>query len=134
MGGRILGGDNMANLTSFGVNSLRSIKEDGSQINMADIHDIKIRSGSLIGRVTVTALATALRVGTANLTSRHSLIIINDASDLLHIGLSSSVTTVDGFLLNSGTGMTLHFDPNDPVTVWGLTTENQTNISVWELK
>jgi hypothetical protein len=124
----------MTDINSFGVNSLRSIKEDGSLVNLAGIHDVTIRSGSLIGRVTLSAIATALNVGSANLTNRHSLILINDSSDIVLIGLTSAVTSVDGYLLNSGTGVTLKFDPSDPVSVWGLTTENQTDIGIWELR
>jgi len=134
MGGRILGGDKMADLSSFGVNSLRSQKEDGSIVNLAGVHDETIRSGSLIGRVILSATATALNVGSADLTGRHTLFLINDSSDIVIIGLTSAVTTSDGFLLNSGTGIPLKFDPSDPVSVWGLTTENQVDIGIWELK
>lgn len=123
----------MTNLSSFGVNSLRSQKENGAIINMADIQDITLRTGSLIGRVTISATATALRIGSADLTGRHCLMIINDASDLIYINTNSASVT-NGFLLNSGTGIRLNFDPNDPVTIWSATTENETNIVLWELK
>lgn len=124
----------MSGLSGYGVNSLRSIKEDGSIVNMADVQDDTIRSGSLIGRITLTATVTALRIGSADLTNRHSLIIINDASDIIFIGTTSAVTSANGYLLNSGTGVNFKFDPNDPVTIWALTTENQTDIGIWELK
>lgn len=124
----------MANIESYGLNSWRCIKEDGNIINMADIQGATIRSGSLMGRITLTATATALRVGTADLTSRHMLQIINDASDIIFVDFNSAVNTSTSFLLNSGTGYQFCFDPNDPVTMWGLTTENQTDVGIWELK
>lgn len=124
----------MANLSSFGVNSLRSQKEDGTIINMADIQDIKIRSGSLMGRVTLSATATAIRIGSANLTNRHTLNIINDSSTIIFIDLNSAVNTATSFLINSGSGHAIPLDPTDDITIWGITTENETNISIWELK
>lgn len=120
-------------LNQYGFNSLRSIKEDGVIVNMADVQDITLRPGTLIGRITISASATALRIGSADLTGRHCLMIINDASDLMYINTDSASVT-NGFLLNSGTGIRLNFDPNDPVTIWSATTENETNIVIWELK
>lgn len=124
----------MANLESYGLNSWRCIKEDGTIVNMADIQGATIRSGSLIGRATLTATATALRVGTADLTSRYMLQVINDSSDIIFVDFNSAVNTTTSFLINSGTGYAFKFDPNDPVTMWGLTTENETDIGIWELK
>lgn len=124
----------MANIEQYGLNSWRCIKENGTIINMADIQGATIRSGSLIGRATLTATATALRVGTADLTSRHTLQIINDSSDIIFIDFNSAVNTSTSFLLNSGTGYSFDFDPNDPVTMWALTTENETDVGIWELK
>jgi hypothetical protein len=124
----------MALIDQYGINSYRTIREDGTIINMADIQGARLRSGSLIGRVTISATATAIRIGSADLTSRHTLSVINDSSDLFHIGLTSAVTTSDGFLLNTGAGINFHFDPNDPVTVWAITSDNETNFEVLELK
>jgi len=121
-------------LNQMGENSLRAIKEDGSIINLADIQGATLRPGSLVGKITLTASATALRVGSADLTSRHSLTVINDSSILAFIGFDSAVTTSTGFLLNSGTGITFDFDPNDPVTIYGLTSELQTSITLIEVK
>jgi len=124
----------MANIEQYGLNSLRAIRENGDIINMADIQGATIRSGSLMGRITLTATATALRIGTADLTNRHILQVINDSSDIIFVDFNSAVNTSTSFLLNSGTGYIFKFDPNDSVTMWSLTTENQTDVGIWELK
>lgn len=121
-------------LNQYGYNSLRAIKEDGSIINMADIQGARIRSGSIMGRVTLTASATALRINSSDLTYRNSLTIINDSSSIVFIDFNSAVNTSTSFLLNTGTGTTFYFDPNDPVTLYALTTENETNVGVWEMR
>lgn len=124
----------MTGLSGYGVNSLRSIKENGSIINMADIQDNTVRSGSIMGRVTLSATATAIRINSANLTNRHTLNVINDSSTIVFLDFTSAVNTSTSFLLNSGTGHLFHFDPNEDVTIWGLTTENETDIGIWELR
>ena len=121
-------------LNQYGYNSLRAIKEDGTIINMADIQGSRIRPGSIMGRVTLTAIATALRINSADLTNRNSLTVINDSSTIVFVDFNSAVNTATSFLLNTGTGTTFNFDPNDPVTLWALTTENETNVGVWEMK
>lgn len=122
------------NIEAYGLNSLRSIRENGNVINMADIEGATVRDGSLIGKVTIQTSATTLCIGSANLTSRHRLIINNDASNLIFISFDSAVTTATGWLIKSGEIMSFKLDPNEEISLYAVANAYDTEISLMELK
>lgn len=121
-------------INQYGPQSGRRIKENNTIVNMADIQDTTSRSGSLMGRLTLSASATAIRVGTANLTGRHLVNVINDSSTIIFLDFTSAINTSTSFLLNSGTGICFNLDPNEDTNLWCRSTENETDIGIWEVK
>jgi len=92
-------------------------------------------SGTRISTVALTTAAvTELKSGSTTLSNRHTLFIENDTSGLFYIKNTTSLNTVDGFLVDSGTSATIRLDPTKSQKVYAIAFTGTVRPHVVEIK
>lgn len=112
----------MADINEMSAQSGRFKTEDNTTVNLADILGNTIRAGSLTGTLTIGTTATPLRIGAADLEDRHTVQVINTSANPIYIGFAADVTTAAGIPCEAGTERSFSLDPNDPLTLYGIST------------
>lgn len=85
--------------------------------------DVRVQSSvidknAVTAQITVGSTATPLRVGSADLANRKTLMLCSASA--FYIGFDTGVTTTNGFLIPANQVVILTFDPDSPVTVYGV--------------
>jgi hypothetical protein len=104
-------------------------------VNIADLLNESWGTATKIGSVTVgSTYSTELKVGTTGLNGRHTLFVTNDSSKLLYIKNTTTLSSSDGILLNSGVACNIKLDSTLNKKIYAITFEGTAVVKVTEIK
>lgn len=87
-----------------------------------------------VATITVGQTPQEVKVQAEALPDRHSVEIINDSSFLVYFGFSSDMQVgVDTLLINSGTSVTLHTNPNRQIKIYVVSPDVDAEIKIIEV-
>lgn len=89
-----------------------------------------------IGTVSLsTAVSTELKVGSSlPLSGRHTLYVANASSKLFYIKNTTTLSSSDGLLVDSGTGATIKLNPTKVQHIYGIAYTGTPQVTVVEIK
>lgn len=87
-----------------------------------------------VATITVGQTPQEVKVQAEALPDRHSVEITNDSSFLVYFGFSSDMQVgVDTLLINSGTSVTLHTNPNRQIKIYVVSPDVDAEIKIIEV-
>jgi len=104
-------------------------------INLANLLNASWGSETVIGTISVsTAAITELKVGSSALPGRHTLVMTNDSSKLLYIKSTTTLSSSDAILVNSGVAATIKLDPAGSQKIYSRSFTGTASVKVMEIK
>jgi hypothetical protein len=105
------------------LGALQTIFDGTKKIGNVDVNNFPVtgaKIGSLVGKVTVAATATELKVGGAALANRKAVVVFNNAAADIFVGYTNAVTTATGFPIKAGTERRFDVNPTEVVTLFAI--------------